>query len=253
VTPCDWPLAFVCEPESCPHFDQLPPDLQDTVEALATTWLWLHTGQRFGNCDVTVRPCNVSPGCWDYGLPYPVRVDGQWYNLCGHSMNQCTCQALPEVPLPGPVLSVTEVKVDGVVVPAADYRIDNRRWLVRTDGARWPTTQDLALADTEPGTWAVTYTPGEATPAGGELAAGSLACQLARQCTGQKCDLPTNWANITRQGVSLNAKTVEAMTPKRTGIFLIDTWVDSVNAPVATVRSPDVVLPRVTTWVAPAP
>jgi hypothetical protein len=252
---CDWPLIAVCAPNGCDHLTTLDPHIRLAVEEMAVTWLWEATGRKYGLCQQTVRPCRQpcfsSPGRWWMG-PYPIKVGGEWTNcgVCGGGY--CSCSRVEEIALPGPVFDIIEVVVDGVALDPSAYRVDNRRWLVRIDGGTWPVCQSVELATTEVGTWAVTYVAGYEVPTGGQVAAGALACQLARLACGQKCDLPANWTNVTRQGVSVS-RNVTPSPAMSTGLWLIDGWVESVSRPTVSVRSPDLVPPRVTTWTAPAP
>ncbi|GLX49020.1 hypothetical protein Shyhy01_19700 [Streptomyces hygroscopicus subsp. hygroscopicus] len=64
---------------------------------------------------------------------------------------------LCEVYLPGPVFGVTEVNVDGQVLPLGAYRVDAPGNFVRADGECWPDCQDMAAASGQPGTFMMTY------------------------------------------------------------------------------------------------
>jgi hypothetical protein len=247
-SPCDWPLISVCATDGCSHLAQLPPATRTAVETYAATWLWQSTGRRYGLCGQTIRPCRRPCGSGSWYVYYPVRIDGSWYN-CPACGDRCSCSVVQQVEIPGPVHDISEVKVDGVALDPSAYRVDNYRWLVRIDGGSWPICQDIDLADTEAGTWAVTYTVGKAVPEGGQLAAGALACQISRLVSTGKCDLPQNWSQINRQGVSIT-RIPEAATP--TGLWIIDSWVQLENRPRPGLRSPDLVKPRTVTWQAPA-
>ena len=90
-----------------------------------------------------------------------------------------------EVNLTGyPVIEVELVKIDGVVIPAAEYTLRNNRTLVRirptaesnpTQRWGWPTSQINDLPDTQPGTFSVTFTFGQAAPRMAWFAALALA------------------------------------------------------------------------------
>jgi hypothetical protein len=76
-----------------------------------------------------------------------------WVNACGCAAGDCSCTALCEAILPGPVGSVVEILLDGAVLDPSAYRIDNGNRLVRTDGDCWPACQDM-ISPSEP-----TYEP----------------------------------------------------------------------------------------------
>lgn len=263
--PCTWEVDYT-DCTTCTALDSLPASGVESVEEMATTFLWNWTGRQFGLCEVTVRPCRdgCTEGMSTFGRPpgksmwNPALIGGQWFNLgCGVCGDVCGCQDTPVLTLPGPIDSVQQVVIDGVVLDPSDYRVDNHRWLVRLDGSRWPTCQDLsapAVTGTEgDGNFYVTYTKGVAVPVGGQKAAGVLACELAKAMCGLACSLPRRVQSITREGVVVAAILDEFsdIESGRTGIWFIDSWVASVmKRPVPSfVRSPDVpVKPRRTTW-----
>jgi hypothetical protein len=195
----------------------------ETASAEVTGWaiqaasevLYQLTAQRFSLCQVTLRPCRKS--CygnfpwymwWEYGTyPQPYWWNGTWYNLACNNCpgDSCSCPGLDETMLPGPVSSVTEVKVDGVVLTSGvDYRVDDYRKLVRLGSDPWPFCQNMNLADTEVGTWAVTAVYGEAVPIMGRMAVGELALELVKyiMCA-DDCAIPRGTVDISRQGVSM--------------------------------------------------
>ena len=189
---------------------------------VATEVLYQLSGQRFGLCEVTVRPCRPEcapagggwPGLgnwweWAGAYPQPLLFDGAWTNLtCGVCADRCSCAELSEAWLPGPVNTIIQVKLDGtILVSGSDYRVDDFHKLVRLGGGRWPICQNLTLPDTEAGTWSVRFLFGEAVPVIGRYAVGELACEIARSCTGQTCVLPANATQISRQGITIDFPT----------------------------------------------
>lgn len=198
-------------------------EILETASAEVTGWavqaaseiLYQLTAQRFSLCQVVLRPCRQS--CygnfpwytwWEYGTyPQPYWWNGTWYNLaCGSCpSNSCSCPGLDETILPGPVVSVTEVKLDGVaLVAGTDYRVDDYRKLVRLGGQLWPFCQNMNLADTEVGTWSATVVYGEAVPIIGRVAVGEFALELVKyiMCA-DDCAIPRGTVDISRQGVSM--------------------------------------------------
>ncbi|MBP5870839.1 hypothetical protein F3K24_27700 [Streptomyces sp. LBUM 1485] len=200
------------------------------------------TGQRFGLCEVTLRPCRRDCGDGsffdDFGPPWtggsypqPALIGGQWFNLtCGSCHGGCSCSSVSEVLLPAPVLRIVEVKIDGTPLVTGAYRVDNNRLLVRTDGGDWPRCNDLSLADTEVDTWSVTAVYGEELPDGAALAMGQLACEIAKAADGGDCKLPAGLQQLVRQGVTISYPDVgELFRQGRTGLYLVDMFVTTWN------------------------
>ena len=264
-----WPVDLSCVPdwngwevEPAPEAD--PPEVgvplytdaeKARAVALAGQTLRMLTAFRVGGCPVTVRP--ASKGCTDLtwrtyvvggSAPWqPVSIGGQWLNItCGHG-SPCGCLGLREVTLYGAASAVVSVKVDGMVLDPSAYRLDPGARLVRTDGESWPLCQDLSAADTEPGTWSVTYTPGAAVDGLGTYAAGILAGEFVRACRGGDCRLPSNVTQIARNGVTMNLA-VGAFPDGKTGIREVDSYVERWNPNGHTIPplvwSPDLKRPR---------
>lgn len=136
----------------------------------------------------------------------PQGIDGTLaVNCLGGS--SCSCLQLRQILLPGePVVAITEVKIDGDVLAASAYRLDDWRYLTRTDGGTWPSCQQAHLDDTEPGTWSVVFTYGAAPPPSGVAAAIALATQFALACSDAAgdCALPDNATRASRNGVEFD-------------------------------------------------
>lgn len=197
---CPWPMDPACQTA---EWEGFTPEVRTRALALASSTLNRLTAYRVSNCPVTVRPTNSGhPCCYvpgtDLSAFHPgVRLDGRWVNNCGCSAETCT------ITLPRPVGVVYEVKVDGAVLPASDYYVDGHRIIWRGDGAcPWPTSQDIALPDTEPGTLSVTYLNAAPVDSMGAYAVGLLAIEFAKACTGGKCGLPKGVTGIVRAGVT---------------------------------------------------
>lgn len=209
----------------------------------ATESLWQASGQRYGLCTSTIRPCRrdcfnqqgwpFSGGSWwewtGAGTwPQPLLYKGLWYNItCGGGCGgDCSCGVLSETILPGPVAAVTQVMLDGSVLASGSYRLDDNAKLVRTDGGMWPTCQDMASPDTASNTWSVTFQWGETVPTLGRLALGELACEYARACMGEECRLPKNVASLARQGVQITFPTNATWLER---LFYVPQFVDYGN------------------------
>jgi hypothetical protein len=249
------------------------------VEAMAINFLWKWTGQRFSDCPVTVRPCRRK--CAESWSPYwPIITRGSGPLLddvdvplyspgggvltddstgyfvgghCGQCRGECGCTHVSEILLPGPISEVVEVMIDGEPLDLTTVRVDDYARLVRLDG-EWPWCQDLNAAEDEPGAWTVTYIRGEVVPPGGGLAAGALACELAKAfCNDNTCRLPKRVNSINRQGISMVfVDNFENLRAGQTGIWEVDSWVATQmsNKTESSLNSPDLQKVRRTTWTA---
>lgn len=207
----------------------------------ASDTLYELTGRRWpGLCETTVRPQSgvAAAGRTWPGNGYDVGVlaRGVWSCSCNRS-TRTGCSSVPELKLADRVVEIIEVKVDGEVVPADEYRLDDHRYLVglrRPDGSErtWPCCQRDDLADTEVDTFSVTFVRGGLPPVGGTIAAASLACEFARAAglLEGTCRLPKRVTSIVRQNV-----TVAVLDPLtlfqegRTGLPEVDLWLESVR------------------------
>lgn len=165
---------------------------------------------------------------------------GAWVNACGCRPGGCACDNLSAVILPGPVGSIVEVRLGGVTVPRADYRVMNGNRLVRVDGEDWPGCQDMALDDAAG--FSVTYYRGAAPNRMTLAAAGALANEFLLACDGEECRLPYNVSSAARSGESYDFETTD-FAEGNTGIPQVDAIVRIFNpnrlkAPVI-VASPD--------------
>jgi hypothetical protein len=159
----------------------------------------------------------------------------------------------PTIELPYAVTEIVQVKIDGEVIPPAEYELRDFKSLVRTrlsagrvPVARygWPTSQIMDLPDTEPGTFSVTYMFGVAPPASGLLAVRKLAECLVLPQLGSTEHYPKRVTNVARQGVTAAITDVMDLVMKGgTGIYEVEVFLNSVNpnrnARQAAVWSPD--------------
>lgn len=259
---CGWTIEQCgCGGSAC--WDGLKPAAKTVATILAVNVMWAATGRRYGPCELTVLPCNPQPrealyqtfpveydtfGDGSAGqMPY-IDVGGDWRNSnCGPG---CRCSAACEVLLPGPVASVSEVTVDGVVVDPSAYEVHDGEMLVRKDGSCWPTCQ--RYGEEIPG-FTVTYRRGEEIPPAVQAASETLACEFAKSCTGGECRLPQRLASLTRQGVELSVNTIESFSDMiLTNIAVVDQVIAIENPQRLQGRpqvwSPDLPQPRVITW-----
>lgn len=265
--PADWSCALTDD-----ELDALDPDLRARVEGMAWATLQSLTAYQIAPCPVLIRPC--ATGCQPPGgyLIAPVRMSGSfagvlpgfpgrtphvstggvWVNSCLCENGDCSCTQLCEAILPGPVGGIVEVWLDGVLLPADSYRVDNGNRLVSLDpDVCWPACQDMMADHDEEGAFSVLYYQGFAPDAMVAYAAGVLANEFLKACEGKKCRLPAGVSRVTRQGVTYEI-TAGSFPGGFTGIQEVDTVIRLFNplgltqAPV--VSSPDIRRPRATTW-----
>lgn len=234
-------IPWLADTSCSPDWDVLDPALQERALTLAWSALRTLTAGRVGSCPVTYRPCVPAPcdACSEalFALPYAHYPDARAMAVTGlygapvamHCGGQgCACDALSEVTLPGPAAAVDEVWLDGLLMDPATYRLDDTNRLLRLDGGTWPACQDMRTAFDEAGSFAVVYVPGVVPGADGLWAAGVLAYEFSKACTGGKCRLPAAVTTITRQGVSMQFDN-SMFSNGLTGIREVDTFVLSVN------------------------
>lgn len=264
TAPCRWPADFT----DCADLTTIEGsgDPEMYVGA-ATEYLWNWTGRRYGLCDVTVRPCRqdcTTAGMstffgngpvWPNAAPFtPVIINGGWYNLsCGRCGDVCGCGHIEQLQLPGPIYSIDSITIDGEVLPSGNYRVDNDKWLVRTDDGSWPSCQDLSADVGEEDTFEIVYRKGVPVPVGGQIAAGVLATELAKAlCNDGTCQLPQRVQSITRQGVTIAMlDAFDDVEKGHTGIWVVDSWIASImkSPKPSRVISPDLhAKVRRTTW-----
>lgn len=236
----------------------------------ATQILYELSGRQFqGSCGpVTVRPCRDVCACWGGDFAYggyswlwlsPVGSFG-WGNASGDT---CGCGWISRIRLGDyPVTEILEIKIDGDVLPATyddgapRYRLDKWRFLTRMDNpaqpdiaAAWPLCQNLALDDTQNGTFSVTYSYGVDPPSLGLDAARQLGCQLSLALSGKPCQLPAGATTITKAGTTVNRGLLGQWGYSRqngwqTGLVLVDAFLATYN-PVGLRRRPSVMSPDI--------
>lgn len=211
---------MICYPDttdwSCYGDDDVVSDLDPNLRMLSEQFAWAAlarlTGFRLSLCPVTVRPCaaRCNPSAWieapvglsGSGAFQPFISGGRWFNSCGCSRpGSCSCTVIQEIALPGEVSGPITVRIDGAMLEASAYRVDNGNRLVRQDGEAWPICQDMNLPDGEVGTFSISYYPGLGPDALLSSAAGILAAEYYKSCQGKDCRLPSNVIGVTRQGV----------------------------------------------------
>lgn len=236
IGPCEpWPAVWCCD------LTGATPAATGMALQAATEVLWGLSGRQFGECIVNdLRPCRSECGIFNFydrpewagwGWPRPALIAGQWYNLgCGGSCSGgCSCNTVEEFVLPVQASRIVQIVIDGEVLPTGSYRMDNFRYVVRTDGGQWPWCNDLSI-DFGPGAWSVTIAVGKEVPITGQLAVGELACEIIKMCAFEDCALPTNARRITRQGVTVDTPEITAKLQNGAmGLEYVDMFVATFN------------------------
>lgn len=216
---CPWPVDPACETAEWAAFE---PAVRERALALASATLSRLSGFRVGNCAIKVRPTPQIGYC---GIDVGFRAEtwlpaGHWNSLL---VTRPYTSPLALV-LPGPIGRVDEVRIDGVVIDPALYRIagSTLRWNVAD--RTWPQTQNIDLPDTEVGTFSVTYLNAHPVDSLGAYAVGLLAIEFAKACTGgRKCRLPDTVTSLVRQGVTMEIP-AGSFPNGVTGIREVDSW-----------------------------
>lgn len=232
--PCGWVIPA---PLCCDEWATMPANVQSAAQDYAALVLWAATGRQFGLCSVTVRPCGMkrcNDGLvefygydWSGGTWVPYVFNGTWFNCS--CVGLCCCDPRCQVRLMGPVESITEVLIGGIVVDPGAYRVDDNHWLVRTDGECWPTCADLD-SDVGDNVFEVTYTRGTAVPPALLRAASTLACEWGKACTGADCRLSNRVTSLARNGVTVEmASPEEFLEDGLTGLWEVDSIIRALN------------------------
>lgn len=254
--PCGWEITTCgCGAD----WDTYTTEVRATASALAIGVMWMATARRYGLCDMVVQPCakpvllreyqTYQVDHPDYGGAYI--HNGQWYNGCAGQDEGAGCCAGCELDLEGPTTTagITEVTIDGTVLPPAAYRVMNGHILVRTDGVCWPTCANYSSQT--PAALQVEYKKGIAIPPHVQVATERLACEWAKACAGAACALPRRLRSLSRQGVEAVVEELSTTDPGRvrTGIPEVDMVIALENPHGRTmasiVWSPDERPPRV--------
>lgn len=171
---------------------------EELIEA-ASNILYARTCYRYpGLCEVTVWPC--AP--------------------CTCGCHPCACGTWSKLDLPTdyPIQEVTEVRLDGVPLDPAAYRIDRSQWLVRMDGERWPSCNSFGLPNTSSTEIQVDMVVGREPPIELRIAVADLVCEIKSACNGsENCTLPPHVRSIVRRGVEIEVDDITSLF--KTGLF----------------------------------
>lgn len=240
-----WPLP----PSGCADLSDIPAPVTGTAVLAASEYLWSLSGFRFGDCEVTIRPCHR--GCagpswgasfdwwgvwsgfsWSGGWPW-VAFPGSslWLDaVCGRCTGGCDCGRADTLLLPDLVRSIAEIKIDGEVLPASGYALYDGDKVVRTDGGTWPLCQDWAVPVSGPGAWSIRVVAGQPVPTLGTFAVAAMAKIFADDCTPGVCKHPRYVTRVSRQGVEQQFPTVKELRDAHlTGVAAVDDFLGAFN------------------------
>lgn len=247
IAPCDtW--TTVDEVRQCgPAIPQDDDVVLDVIIA-AQNWLWAKSGRRFGVCSAVVRPtseqfiaCDTawwgsrmrglgimssSTGYtfWN-GAPLGCACHGDNY------VQSSSCGSTPAISLGlAPIVAVTSVTLNGVVLDPSHYTVVDGEYLLRTDGQLWPCCQQRQLALGQPGTWGVALTYGQAVPFLGNLATRALTRFFLSLCPDGDCAPPSQAVSLSRQGMVVEmADPGLVFTDGHTGLPEVNAFLDAYN------------------------
>ncbi len=212
----------------------------DTAAELASDLLYEISGHRFpGLCETTVRPCGTGGSCFANWVPTG-HLPYQWFSgpwgygdpYAWHAGRDCHCGTLSKIRLAGyPIREIQEVSIDGVVLDPAEYRLQTDRYLIRLADAdgnpqRWPSCQRMDI-DEGVGTMFIHYRYGLEPPLAGLAAAAQLACQIAKACRNEECEIPVGTVRVARQGITIDTQQLGLwlLGTMRTGMPLVDAFI----------------------------
>lgn len=233
----NWPFTLTC------NVTGASPTVTGAALAAASEYYWAKSGHQFGSCNVVIRPCRAScpsAGAWPYwsgaSWPWMGPTHGGWYvgwvcNRCGG--DSCSCDVIDEVRLPVHAQSITDVVVDGMMLPSTAWRLrDDGGALWRVDGGLWPTCQDWSIPVSGAGAWSIRATFGWPVPTLGKLAVGELICEFTKaiQPAVGECKLPANIVRQVRGNSTFEFATAADLEKlDLTGLPLGDRFLDAYN------------------------
>lgn len=230
---------------------QLPTNLPSWVDIDecclgASELLYTLSGRQFTVGGQSIcRPTRINQGCqtpWFWGSwggwggawsIWPLsRMFPEGYG-CGNSAN--------EIVFPGPINSISQVMVNGVVLPPNQYQLYNGRRLVRlsppqvppvpnSDWPSWPCCQNLSAPADGDGSLQIIYKWGKPLPQPGITAAKFLAVEIAKAYANFETALPARVSSISRQGITAVVQDpLTYLEREWTGLPLVDLFLTTYN------------------------
>ena len=204
----------------------------------ASELLYALSGRKFpGTLEAVVRPWPTAFSEGRRVRNWPIYTWGVCYGPPHIRCEAPTAIGLGRTPL----VSIEEVVINGEVIDPLQYRIDDHKWLVRTDCCAWPmcgcTCDDFT----------VSFTFGDKPPELGVQAALMLSAEFYRAMTpgNKNCKLPARVTSISRQGLTIGLiDPMDFMDKGLTGIYQIDMFLLAYN-PGKQIKKPTVFSPDV--------
>jgi hypothetical protein len=128
------------------------------------------------------------------------------------------------MPTDYPLLEVSEIRLDGVVLDASAYRVENSKFIRRIDGQYWPYINSFAIPQMagHEQEIQVDITVGRDVPIELKMACADLACELKKACNSdESCTLPPHVRSIARRGVDIQIDDITSLF--KDGLFGIPT------------------------------
>lgn len=192
--------------------------IEEYIDDVSDILYMLSDGRASGRCTRTVWPVTTDP-CGP--RPWPWWPSAVWNGIYPHH-DYHDRNWLGTIPLAGPNTEILEVTIDGVVLNPSEYGLINSHELFRREGS-WPSSNDYTLADTEVGTFTITYIFGPYTTATTKRAATELVCQMVTSDTAALSRLRgVVSANV--QGVSIQMDPDEI---NQMGLPELSRWMDT--------------------------
>lgn len=200
VCECVWDLDLS---DCCNNVSTVSPDKVTAAATSATQIMSMLSGGYYAGCPETLRPlgeCNIcrrTPCC---GSPDRVKLHAK-----------------------APISSVSEVRLDGVVLDPAGYRFTpSTQLLYRVNPDIWPRRDNPSDAV---GSLEVDVIVGMVPDAYTLSVAKSLACELVKSACDVKCRIPKNATQVGAQGVTvtLDVSQFKTLLPE------VAAWADLVN------------------------
>jgi hypothetical protein len=231
-------------------------DLTEWIEA-ASEVLYALTGRQFkGLCRATIRPghegCSCGGHCSAHAFGWPflggfgLYGGGGYYGSYGVGTmyrgqegprNLLLCAS--EIDLGHEARSVESIKIDGIEIDPATWRLDPLGKLVRQPDASgnrlvWPCCQRVDLPSGSVGTFEVRYLYGLDPPASVVMAVNVLAGQFwlgSNPGSAGQCKLPAHVQTMTRQGVTATFITDVSVILEKgyTGLPVVDQVIAAFN------------------------
>jgi hypothetical protein len=221
-----WIVAADLSPGSVAKLTGVDAGDIDRALQISSEIMWALTGRRWsgGQCVRWVVAREVPPSELKSGWIWHRWTFGTDLLDAPGMTPQHPAQVMPIILPDYPVTAITQVTVDGDILAATYYRLDNGRQLVRTTSLGTPSLWTAEEVD-------IQYTYGIAPPSGGAWAAEVLGVEIALAIAGSDtCRLPERVTAITRQGVTMAMLDPQEFLGRGlTGLSEVDLWISAVN------------------------